>query len=70
MQPAAEPWVEVSASRDLPGWLAEQGISLAFSTYQAGKLFLIGRSPQGGVSVFERTFNRCPTFPGCRVFPL
>jgi hypothetical protein len=38
--PVEQPWVEASASRDFPGWLAEQRIGLAFSTYQAGKLFL------------------------------
>lgn len=62
MQPAPradQPWVEASASRDFPAWLAEQRLSLAFTTYQAGKLFLVGRSPLGGISVFERTFNRC-----------
>ena len=56
---AEQPWVEASVSRDFPGWLAEQRVGLAFSTYQAGKLFLIGQSPKGTISVFERTFNRC-----------
>ena len=39
--------------------MAEQGISLAFSTYQTGKLFLLGLRPDGRLSVFERTFERC-----------
>ncbi len=34
-------------------------MSLAFTTYQAGKLFLLGRNPAGRLSVFERTFSRC-----------
>jgi uncharacterized protein (TIGR03032 family) len=54
----AEPWLEVTASRDFPGWLADQGVSLAFTTYQTGKLFLLGRQPDGRLAVFERTFNR------------
>jgi uncharacterized protein (TIGR03032 family) len=54
-----EPWVEVTASPHLATWLAEQQVSLAFTTYQAGKLFLLGRNPDGRLSVFERTFNRC-----------
>lgn len=54
-----EPWLEVTASRGFVGWLANQQVSLAFTTYQAGKLFLLGRNPQGQLSVFERTFNRC-----------
>ena len=57
--PAAEPWLEVFGSRQLPAWLAEQRVSLAFTTYQTGKLFLIGLRPDGQLWVFERTFNRC-----------
>jgi uncharacterized protein (TIGR03032 family) len=54
-----EPWIEVTSSRQFPAWLAERRISLAFTTYQAGKLFLLGQQPDGRLSVFERTFNRC-----------
>ena len=39
--------------------MAECQLSLAFTTYQAGKLFLLGLQPDGRLSVFERTFNRC-----------
>ena len=61
---AAAPKFELFSSRQLPQWLAEQRISLAFSTYQAGKLFLIGLNPQGRLSIFERTFNRCMGLAG------
>jgi uncharacterized protein (TIGR03032 family) len=57
--PAEKPWVEVYSSRDFPGWLAQERIALALTTYQAGKLFLIGLAPDGKLSVFERTFSRC-----------
>jgi len=50
---------ECTPSRHLPDWLAEQRLSLAFTTYQAGKLFLVGVQPSGRLSIFERTFNRC-----------
>ena len=53
------PALELIASRQFNSWLAEQRISLAFTTYQSGKLFLIGLQPDGRLSVFERTFNRC-----------
>ena len=53
------PTLEISASRQFVPWLAEQALSLAFSTYQAGKLFLIGLQPSGKLSIFERTFERC-----------
>jgi len=56
---AAQPQLEFMPSRQFPNWLGEQGLSLAFTTYQAGKLFLIGLQPNGRLSVFERTFNRC-----------
>ncbi|MBJ7346861.1 MAG: hypothetical protein JHD09_16415, partial [Gemmataceae bacterium] len=38
-----EPWLEVTSSRNFSNWLALEKISLAFSTYQAGKVFLLGR---------------------------
>ncbi len=55
---ANEPWVQVSGSPHLWSWLAEHQVSLAFTTYQTGKLFLLGRHPAGRLDVFERTFNR------------
>lgn len=63
-QPKDEPWLEVTGSRHLVGWLAEQQVSLAFTTYQAGKLFLLGRHADDRLSVFERTFNRCMGLTG------
>jgi hypothetical protein len=36
------PAFELAASRQFPAWLAEQRLSLAFTTYQVGKLFLRG----------------------------
>jgi len=53
------PQLELTGSRQLPNWLAEQRVSLAFTTYQAGKLFFIGVQPDRSLSIFERTFNRC-----------
>lgn len=53
-----EPWVEVTGSPRFPNWLAESRVSLAFTTYQTGKLFLLGLHPEGRLDVFERTFNR------------
>ena len=50
---------ELTSSRQFPDWLGEQKLSLALTTYQAGKLFLLGLQPDGRLSVFERTFNRC-----------
>jgi uncharacterized protein (TIGR03032 family) len=49
----------LTSSRGFPQWLAATGGSIAFTTYQAGKLFLIGLRPDGRLSIFERTFPRC-----------
>ena len=57
--PEPTPWLEVTASRGFCDWLASQQISLAVTTYQAGKLLLFGRNSDGQLSVFERSFNRC-----------
>ena len=57
--PAREAKLVIDSSRQFPEWLAEQQVSIAFTTYEAGKLFLIGLKPDGRLSVFERTFARC-----------
>jgi len=54
-----QPLFEAIASRQFTSWLQELKVSLAFTTYQTGNLFLIGLQPDGRLSVFERTFNRC-----------
>ena len=53
------PAFEISASRQFTNWMLEQKLSLSFTTYQAGKLFLLGLQRDHRLSVFERTFNRC-----------
>jgi uncharacterized protein (TIGR03032 family) len=57
--PAGQPWLQVMGSRHLLDWLDEQQISLAFTTYQTGKLFFVGRKSEDRISVFERTFTHC-----------
>lgn len=52
------PQLEITTSRNFSRWLAEESLSIAFSTYQAGKLFLLGLQQDGRLSVFERTFER------------
>lgn len=50
--------LELAGSRLFTAWLAQSGGSLALTTYQAGKVFLIGLRPDGRLSIFERTFDR------------
>jgi uncharacterized protein (TIGR03032 family) len=55
---STEPKVEISASRLFVSWLAEQNASIAFTTYQAGKLFFIGLNERGEMAVFNRNLAR------------
>lgn len=50
--------VDKSCSRGLAGWLAANRISLAISSYQTGRVYLVGSDKQGRVSFFERIFER------------
>jgi uncharacterized protein (TIGR03032 family) len=54
----AAPQFELNATRQFVPWLAEQQISLGFSTYQSGKILLIGHNDNAQISIFERTFER------------
>ena len=56
---ATAPPISIVGSRQLAAWLAEVDVSVALTTYQAGKLFLIGRQGDGRLGLVERTFNRC-----------
>ncbi len=50
--------VEKSCSRGLSGWLAQHRLSLAITSYQSGRIYLVGSDKQGRVSFFERIFER------------
>lgn len=54
----------MTASRGFVDWLARQQVSLAFSTYQTGKLFLVGHNSDGRFSVYDRTFERAMGLAG------
>lgn len=55
---SGQPPFGISVSRQFVPWLVEAGVSLAFTTYQVGKVFWIGVKPDGRLEVFNRTFNR------------
>ena len=50
--------VEKSCSRGLAEWLRSSRVSLAISSYQTGRVYLVGCDGQGRVSFFERIFER------------
>lgn len=49
--------LELLPSPGFVSWLEEIGASLAFTTYQTNRLFLIGLTPERRLSVFERFFD-------------
>lgn len=49
----------ILTSPGLSAWLAQQQVSLALTTYQAGRLFLVGRKPDGGLRAHERLIEHC-----------
>ena len=51
--------LEVMVSDGFASFLMKARISLAFTTYQAGKILFVGVGPQDQVSIFERSFPRC-----------
>lgn len=66
----ANTWLNATGSQFFLEWLQQQNCSLAFTTYQTGKLFLVGRKSATGagaptnesdqaLSIFERTYNHC-----------
>jgi len=46
-------------SDGFPDWLEAQDCSLAVTTYQAGRLILIGRKPDGSLRGHERLIEQC-----------
>jgi uncharacterized protein (TIGR03032 family) len=47
-----------SQSRQLVDWMTGQGVSLAFTSYQTGRLFLAGVDEAGRLSLMQRSFTR------------
>lgn len=52
------PTVTYSISGGFVALLARLNISVALSSYQSGKFYLLGRNPQGGLMVNERLFQK------------
>ena len=55
--PTPEPGkIDINFSGGLAGFLASQGISLGFTSYQTGRLYLIGHGEQGKLALHEATY--------------
>jgi uncharacterized protein (TIGR03032 family) len=48
----------ISCSRGFASWLRANDVSLGFTSYQSGRLYLVGQNGAGGVSFHERHFQR------------
>lgn len=63
-QPAGTPQqpvpveTKISVSRGLAAWLTKNQTSFAMTSYQSGRLFLVGTMPDGTVSVHQQAFSR------------
>src|SRR5215218_5771301 len=49
---------KISVSRGLAAWLTKNKVSFATTSYQSGRLFLVGTMPDGTVSVHQQLFSR------------
>jgi uncharacterized protein (TIGR03032 family) len=56
--PPSSPPLEVFCSRQFLEWLREGQLSLALTTYQTSRLMFLGLNAAGGLSGFERLFDR------------
>ena len=54
---AAPGTTSITVSRGLNGWLKSHHVSLAFTSYQTGQLFLVGTHPNGTVSFNQQNFS-------------
>ncbi len=57
-QPVEQQPVNITCTRGFAGWLTRNQVSLAFSSYQSGRLYLVGVDNQGRVSFHERFLAR------------
>jgi len=60
-RPSDRPGIDstrVSASRGFGPWLKRMNCSLAFTSYQTGRLFLVGMLPDGRISLHRQNFVR------------
>lgn len=57
-EPSADGKSKISVSRGMAGWLLSNKVSMAFTSYQTGQLFLVGVMSNGTVSFNQQHFQR------------
>jgi uncharacterized protein (TIGR03032 family) len=53
-----QPQTKMSVSRGFANWMSLQRCSIAFTSYQTGKLFLVGLTPEKKVSFHQQSYQR------------
>ncbi len=56
-KPAADGKIDISFSSGLAGFLRQQGVALAFTSYQAGGLYLIGHDADGKLALHQAGYH-------------
>jgi uncharacterized protein (TIGR03032 family) len=56
--PIAPGATEITVSRGFSAWMRTQALSVAFTSYQTGQLFLVGLHANGSVSFNQQNFSR------------
>ncbi|MBX7249902.1 MAG: TIGR03032 family protein [Caulobacteraceae bacterium] len=56
--PQGQPQTKMSVSRGFANWMSLQRCSIAFTSYQTGKLFLVGLTPEKKVSFHQQSYQR------------
>ncbi|WGL15553.1 TIGR03032 family protein [Microbulbifer bruguierae] len=64
-QPKPEP-VRKSCSSGLAQWMHQRQLSVAFTSYQSGRVYMVGAEPGGKLSFHERIFQRAMGIVGNR----
>lgn len=59
MQNTPQNPLEITTSRLLLSWFQAEPCSIVFTTYQVGKIFIVGLNSDGKIHITERTFPRC-----------
>ncbi|MEO1377121.1 MAG: DUF4915 domain-containing protein [Cyanobacteria bacterium J06635_10] len=58
ISPTSTPSLKINVSPKFTAWLAEQQLSLAFTTYQTNRLFFIGSQTNERLKIHERLFDK------------
>ena len=57
-QPPPQPPTNISCTRSMADWLLRNDVSIAFTSYQSGRLYLVGVDDRGVLSFHERFLAR------------